>query len=43
MAISRTNYTGQVSNIGREEPRQRDGDIVKGETLIGDCQLQACR
>lgn len=32
MAISHTNYTGQVSDIGKEEPRQGNGDIVKDET-----------
>ena len=43
VAIPHINYTGQVSNVGREEPCKGDGDIVKDETLIGHCQLQACR
>lgn len=43
MAISRINYTGQISDVGREEPCKGDGDIVKDETLIGHHQLQAYR
>lgn len=35
MAISHIDDTGQVSDVRREEPCQGDGDVVKGETLIG--------
>lgn len=42
MAVTRTDDAGQVSHIGREEPRQGDGDVLKDDVVPGHCQLQAC-